>query len=164
MKKIKKYILIFSLLTLSSIIFPSCESKKEAHKKFGYDAEYFMGLKQLKEGNEKEARNKFLICAEKGTYYCKRKSEETLCTIGNVQENNKSVLDLYKEYQDSDSLLIAVKQLNSANEIHKIIECTNNIDFETEYNETIRIRLEALKKEKIQGMKQKFTNGSLQDL
>ena len=105
-----------------------------------------MGLKLLQEGNEKSARNKFNTCINKGSYYCRRKSKEALCSIGSIQDKNKAAIDLYEEYHDSDSLFIVIKQLESSDEIHKLIEYTNNIDFKEEYNDTIRIRLEALRK------------------
>ncbi len=40
------------------------------NEKFGPDADYFIGLQKLEEGNFKEARLKFNNCIKKGTYYC----------------------------------------------------------------------------------------------
>ena len=149
MKKITKTCAAAAFIILSLFSFSSCSSgNKEAQERFGYDAEYFMGLKLLYQGDSKAAKNKLKKCVDKGTYYCARKSAETLClpAFGNVQEQIEAAEKVYNEYKDSDSLLFLVKLLNENNEIHKIIEYTNDCDFKEEYNEIIKIRLESLKK------------------
>ena len=50
-----------------------------------------------------------------------------------------------KKYQDKDSLLIAVKQLKASDERGKIVEITQNLNFEEDKDELIKIRLESLK-------------------
>ena len=134
-----------ALLLLTSF---SCKVESEPQKLYGHDADYFMGLKLLDEGteeSEKEARNMFVSCMKKGTEYCGQKSAEKLCSIGTVDERNKAAIKLYNKYDNPDAHLFAVEKLKSTNELHKLIECTNNIDFKEDYNATIRIRIESLR-------------------
>ena len=104
-----------------------------------------MGLKLLEQGNEKEARAKFIRCIKKGSYYCAKKSAEALCLLGNIQEKNQAAENLIKLYSEKDSLLIAAKQFESSNETNKLIEITQNLNPETDKNELIKMRLIALK-------------------
>lgn len=136
-------ILIIFLAGVSSI---SCSTKTEGQERFGADADYFIGLKLLSEGNEKQARIKFNNCIKKGSYYCAKKSAQTLCTFGNIQEKNQAAENLIKLYPEKDSLLLAAKQFESSNEINKLLECTQNLNPVSDKNELIKIRLTALKK------------------
>ena len=146
MKKLNIKTLALTSLCLSVMTLASCANNTQAHEKFGYDTEYFIGLKLVSEGDLKSAATKLKKCAKKGSYYCARRSYETLCGIGNVQENINNAKKLHEQYHDSDSLLLLLKLLDENNEVHSIIEYTNDIDFKTEYNEIIKIRLQALKK------------------
>lgn len=136
-------IVLLLFLTLSTA---GCTTQTEAQKKFGVDADYFIGLRFLTEGNEKEAREKFNRCIKKGSYYCAKKSAEALCTFGNIQEKNAAALNLISQFPEEDSLLIAVKQYAASGEINRLIEATSNLDFSTSKNELIRLRLEAMGK------------------
>ena len=132
-----------SFLLLSAV---SCKAKpqSETQKKFGDDADYFIGLRFLEEGNEKAAREKFKYCIKKGTSACARKSAEALCTIGNIQEKNAAAENLLQLFPGDESLLIAARQFSSSNEINKLIYYTSDLDFSTAKNEVIRLRLEAM--------------------
>lgn len=121
-----------------------CPAKTDAQKIYGSDSDYFIGLKLLSEGNEKEARTRFNNCIKKGSYYCAKRSAEALCSFGNIQEKNIAAENLIKKFPDEDSLLIAAKQFKSSGEINKLIECTGTLDFKTAKNELIRLRLEAM--------------------
>lgn len=146
---------ILLISAVFSLLICGCAAPKtEGQKIFGYDADYFAGLQYLNQKKYNEARSKFLRCQKKGSYWCARKSAEALTQLGDVQEKNKSAENFYATYNDSDSLLIATRQLSSANELHKLIQITQNIDFSHENNETIKLRLEA---------KQKRGDSSLQD-
>lgn len=134
-------------LLLLSLFLSGCSIKSAAQEKFGIDAEYYAALKLLDQGLENEARTKFNKVIKKGTYYCARKSAEALTTFGNLQEQNQAVLELYKQYPDSDALLLAVKQFTKAKDLHRVIELSRNCDYTSEYNETIKLRLEAMKKQ-----------------
>ena len=124
----------------------SCSAKTEGQQKFGTDSDYFIGLKMLEDGNEKDARTKFNRVIKKGTYYCAKKSAEALCTFGSLQEKNQAAQNLISLYSEKDSLLIAVKQFENSGEINKVIESTEKLDFASDKNELIKIRMEALKK------------------
>jgi len=138
----------FVLIIFFSLLFSGCSVAKvpDGQKKFGPDADYFIGLQLLAKKNEKDARVKFNQCLKKGTRYCRQKSAEALTTFGDSQERNQAVLYLVENFPNSDSLLTAAKQLYQTNEIHKLIDLTKNCDLSTEYNETIKIRLEAMQK------------------
>lgn len=134
------------LLLLLSLSAAGCTAQTEAQKKFGADADYYIGLRFISEGNEKAAREKFNNCIKKGSYLCAKKSAEALCTFGSIQEKNTAVEKLLKKYPDDDSLLIAAKQFSSSGEINRLIEITANLDFSKAKNELIRLRLEAMGK------------------
>ena len=118
----------------------------QGQKKFGADANYFIGLKLLESGNENEAAQKFKSCIKKGSYYCAMKSARNLCLIGSVQDKNAACLKLAKDYPEEENLLIAARQLYSAEEISKVIELTEKCDLTECSNELIKIRLEAMRK------------------
>ena len=120
------------------------QRRQKFKKKFGPDADYFIGLKLLQENDEKGAREKFNHCIKKGSYYCAKKSAEALCTFGNIQERNVAASSLINRYKDEDSLLIAAKQFTNSGETNRLIETTNGLDFSKAKNELIRLRLEAM--------------------
>ena len=124
----------------------SCKAapQSEGQKKLGSDADYFIGLRLLNEGNEKAAREKFKYCMKKGSHWCAQKSAEALCSFGNVQEKNAAVENLLQQFPGDESLLIAARQFTSSGEINKLISYTANLDFSTAKNELIRLRLEAM--------------------
>ena len=121
-------------------------SKPENQKKFGNDADYYIGLRLLEEGNENAAREKFRRCIKKGSRRCAERSAEALCTFGNIQEKNTAAENLLRLFPGEESILIAARQFASSNEINKLIECTSGLDFSTAKNEIIRLRLEAMAK------------------
>lgn len=134
----------YVLLLLISISAAGCNAQTEAQKKFGADAYYFMGLRLLADGNEKAARDKFNRCIRKGSYFCAKKSAETLCTFGSIQEKNEAAKKLIQRFTEEDSLLIAAKQFAISDETNILIESTANLDFSKAKNELIRLRLEAM--------------------
>ena len=132
-----------SFLLLSAM---SCKAapQSEGQKKFGDDADYFIGLKLLREGNENAAREKFKRCIKKGTPACAQKSAEALCTFGNIQEKNAAAENLLNLFPGDETLLIAARLFSSSGEINRLIEVTSGLDFSTAKNEVIRLRLEAM--------------------
>lgn len=124
----------------------SCKAAPQPpeQKKFGSDADYFIGLRLLEEGNEKAARAKFKSCIKNGSQHCAQKSAEILCTLGNIQEKNAAAENLLKQFPGEDSILIAARQFSASGEINRLIECTSGLDFATAKNEIIRLRLEAM--------------------
>ena len=75
---------------------PSFENTPNPQAEFGADADYFMGLRLLEEGDENAAREKFRFCMKKGSQRCAQKSAEALCSIGNIQEKNAAAENLLK--------------------------------------------------------------------
>ena len=132
------------IAVILALICTSCNAGNPLQKEFGADSEYFLGLTQLKNGQENEARSKFLHCIKKGSPQCVRKCYEVLCTFGTVQERNQAALNYAAKYNDSDALFAAVNQLKMAGELTKIIELTKNCNLKEENNEIIRLRMEAL--------------------
>ena len=130
-------------LLLSAV---SCKAAAvpEGQKKFGSDADYFIGLRLLQEGNENAAREKFKHCIKRGTPRCAQKSAEVLCTFGNIQEKNAAAEALLKLFPGDEAILIASRQFAASGEINKLIDCTSNLNFSTAKNEVIRLRLEAM--------------------
>lgn len=140
----KFLILIFSLIFIFAD-FSSC-SQNSPQRQFKNDANYFLGLKKLAEGNEKDAEWLFAECAKKGTKYCARKSAEEAAKIGNARERVLKASEFLEKYKDEDTVLFSTKIFESANEDGKIIHWTNDIDFSNCPNELAILRLNALKK------------------
>ena len=142
MRRLTIYLLA-SFLLLSAV---SCKAAPtpEGQKKFGDDAEYFIGLRLLQEGDENAAREKFKYCIKKGTPVIAQKSAEALCSIGNIQEKNSAAENLLKQFPGDEAILIAARQFASSGEVNKLIYYTKDLDFSTAKNEVIRLRLEAM--------------------
>ncbi len=140
---VRRFSLPIFIFLLISVI--SCSAKTPGQQKFGVDADYFYGLKLLSQGKEKEARSKFNRCVKKGSYYVAQKSAQTLCTFGSVQEKNQAAENLISKFDDKDSLLIAANQFESSGELTKLLDATQNLDFKTDKNDLIKIRLTTLK-------------------
>ena len=137
----KKNILIYTAsLFIAALLFISCPSNEQ----YGYDADYFIGLQKLEEGNIKEAKQKFNNCIKKGTYYCAKESAIQLTKLGNLQENNAAAEFLYENFPDPDSLLILAQQYFVSNELRKLIDITNEIDFATADDSLVKLRLNTL--------------------
>lgn len=141
-------IVCFSFLIFFSVFIASCSVSESAKAtaSFGADADYFVGLQKLAEGKENEARTKFMNCAKKGSLYCAKKSAQILTTFGSVQQKNKACQDLIQKYQDSESLLIAVRFFYDSNEIHKVIALTENINSAEDDNALLWLRFNAMQK------------------
>ena len=131
--------LIFPLC-ISTILFTSCPT----NEKYGFDTDYFIGMQKLSEGNKKEAIQKFNSCIKKGTYYCAKESAIQLTKMGNLQENNAAAEFLYQNYPAPDSLLILAQCYRASNELRKLLDITNQIDFAKADDDLIKLRLEAL--------------------
>ena len=136
----KNFLIYIASLFIFTGLFVSCP----ANEQYGYDADYYIGLQKLSEGNIKEAKQKFNNCVKKGTYYCAKESAIQLTKLGNLQENNAAAEFLYKTFPDSDSLLILAQQYHASNELRKLIEITNNLDFATADDALVKLRLETL--------------------
>lgn len=144
MIKIKKKLLFYTIpLTAFICLFlTACPT----NDKLGADTDYFIGLQMLSDGNEKEAKFKFNNCIKKGTYYCAKESAKQLALLGNLQEKNEAASFLYNNFPALDTLLILARQYFESNELRKLLEITNQIDFAQADTELIKLRLETLLK------------------
>ena len=138
----KNFLISTASLFIAALLFISCPSNEQ----YGYDADYFIGLQKLEEGNIKEAKQKFNNCIKKGTWFCAKESAIQLTKLGNLQENNAAAEFLYANFPDADSLLILAQQYHTSNELRKLIEITNNLDFATAQDSLVKLRLETLLK------------------
>ena len=136
----KNFLISIASLFIAALLFISCPSNEQ----YGYDADYFIGLQKLEEGNIKEAKQKFNNCIKKGTWYCAKESAIQLTKLGNLQENNAAAEFLYANFPDADSLLILAQQYHTSNELRKLIEITNNVDFATADDALVKLRLNTL--------------------
>ena len=82
--KFLRFAISFFLIFLISPL--SCSIKTKEQKAFGYDAEYFIGLQLLNEGNTKAAISKFTSCAQKGSSLCSLESKRLLCSLGTAKQ------------------------------------------------------------------------------
>ena len=85
--KFLRFAISFFLLFLISPL--SCSIKTKEQKAFGHDAEYFIGLQLLNEGNTKAAISKFSSCAKKGSSLCSLESKRLLCSFEIYKTNNR---------------------------------------------------------------------------
>ena len=136
----KHFLNLIIPLCIFTVLFTSCPN----NEKYGFDTDYFIGMQKLSEGNKKEAILKFNNCIKKGTYYCAKESAIQLTKMGNLQENNAAAEFLYQNYPDPDSLLILAQRYHTSNELRKLLDITNNIDFAKADDALIKLRLETL--------------------
>jgi len=149
MKKNLQLKIVFVIL----LLFTGCTNT--SHKKtkdIGPDANYYMGLKSLARQNYKEARVKLNKASKNGTSLVARRSAETLCTFGDVQEKVTAAKKLLLSYKDEDALLTACKVFASANEDGLILSNTSNISYKESDNFLVRLRLGSMEKRKLQGI------------
>lgn len=132
------------LIPLFLLTLTSCTAGTPAQRKLGADADYFRALTLLSENKETEAINKFTHCFKRGTYYCARASAMELCEFGSLQDKNEACIKMLQKFKDTETLILACQHFKESNEISKIIEYTYGLDFSTENNKLIRLRLEAL--------------------
>ena len=135
-----------SLMAAAGLLLTAVLTACPSNEKFGPDADYFIGLQKLEEGNTKEAVQKFNNCIKKGTYYCAKESAKQLAQMGNLQEKNAAAEFLYKNFPDPDSKLILAQQYMESNELRKLLDLTEDIDFAKDQDSLIKIRMLALQK------------------
>jgi len=131
-----------------SVSFSGCsqDSYVSPQKEYGSDADYFIGLREVESGDEKEAMRLFTRCVDNGSYYAARRSAEELTKLGDVQNRIAMCRALLKKYPDEDAMLLAAREYESDEEYSKIIVMTEGIDMTGASDELIRIRLTAMSK------------------
>jgi len=144
----KKICLTFSV----SLLLLSCSSAaSKSVKDFGADSNYFLALKSLSKNDYKDARQKFNRAVKKGTPLVARRSAETLCTVGDIQEKVAAAKKLITLYTDEEALLTACRIFSDNGEIGQVLAATKNISVTESDDALIALRLEAMFKRNIQG-------------
>lgn len=145
--EVMKSAILFFILTVS-VSFTGCgqDVSVSPQKLYGNDADYFIALRELENGNEKEAARLFTKCSATGSYYAARRSTEELTKLGDVQDRIAACRALLKKYTDEDAMLIAAREYESDEEFSKIIVMTDGIDMMRSADELVRIRLTAMSK------------------
>jgi len=143
--RLLKLLICFILFTFA-VVFSGCgESGFDSLRRlYGEDANYYIGLRKKAEGEEKAARQLFLRCLKKGSYYAALRSAEELVQLGTVQERLSACEKLLAKYGDEDAILIALGAYENAGEYSKILTLTESIDMTSCKNDIARIRLGAL--------------------
>lgn len=119
----------------------SCAQNNSLQKKYGNDSLYYLALKSLNEGNQKNAERLLTEAGKKASPLAARRALETLASLGTVQERIERSLALYKSFPDEESLLVAAKELFSNKEYARVISLTEGIDLYSCPNETAYYRL-----------------------
>lgn len=113
-------------------------------KLYGEDANYYIALRELNNGREKEAMQLLSYCAEKGSYYIARRSAEMLTTLGTLRDKLAASKKLVEKYADDEALLVACQQYELAEEYTKIIMLTETLNMAECDSKLARMRLMAL--------------------
>ena len=150
MNRKKSQLYKLSLMAAAMFMLAAVLTSCPTNEKFGPDADYFIGLQKLNEGNVKEAVQKFNNCIKKGSLYCARESAKQLAHLGNLQEKNSAAEFLYKNFPGQDSKLILAQQYLESNELRKLVELTNDLDFSNDQDALIKVRLLALQRLKLE--------------
>ncbi len=142
----KKLKIFFISITVSATLC-SCFNSTEPNiqKEYGVNANYFIGLKNIKTGHKKEAERFFQLAMKDGTFLTAKKSGLEYAQIGTIQEKiqkYKKLLQLYKN--DEEILTAAINEFYTAKEYSLIINYTNKLDITTADNNILRMRFESM--------------------
>ncbi len=135
-----------TLILALSLLSASCSSHSNLVSQYGDDANYFIALREIQEGNSTAAKNHLKKSAKKGSPLIARRSLETLASMGTVKERMDSFISIYKLFPDETSLLEACRELYTYKEYAKIIQLTGDIDLSKCNNELAFYRINALYK------------------
>ena len=124
----------------------SCSAKNSLQSQYGTDAEYFLALREIQNGNNASAKRHLKKVAKNGTGIIARRALETLTSMGSVQERISGYTSLYERFPDNDSLLAACRELNADRAYSKLVQITQDIDLKKCPNEIAYYRINALYK------------------
>lgn len=126
----------------------ACNSKPNVEvslqKKYGPDADYFIGLKAVNNKDTKNAMRHFNKSISHGTKYVKRRSLEQKIKLGNILQQVNGAKEYLNEYNDDAGLLFACKIFFENKEYSLLLEKTNSIDLSKCPNELAKMRLIAM--------------------
>ena len=150
MSGLKKLLTVFSLLIIPVIFTTACnenQTSAETPKKDNpADADYFIGLRYLQNGEEKEAKIKFMNSMKNAGKYCAKRSAECLATLGSVQERNAACELMLELFNDDETKTLAARQFYSAEEYNKVINLSEEIILSESKNELIKLRFQSFLK------------------
>ena len=135
-----------ALIVVCLLSFLGCAQSNPLEQKYGEDALYFRALLEAKNGNDKLSIRLLTEAQNKASPLVSQRSMEHLAQSQNVQERIEKKIEIYKRFGGDDSLLQAVSELFEANEFHRVIELTENLDLKTCGNEIALYRIRALGK------------------
>lgn len=113
-------------------------------REFGRDSDYYMALRSLGEGDQKNAERLFLRCAKGGSAWCARRSLEALTATGGVQDRLRACERLLSEYGDEAALLTAADVLYASGEYARLLRVTDGVDLAECGNRLAAVRLAAM--------------------
>ncbi len=146
----KKVILL--ALLFSSFASCSAAKTKKLNKEWGGDAEYFFAMKSINEGDIKKARISLNKALKKGSGLIARRSAETLCNAGDVQQKVESAKKLVSLYPDEEAKLIAARVFFENNEIGQLLSVTSGINIKETDDSLVALKLRGMENRKIQGL------------
>lgn len=146
MKKFTNLHLQILLFIFLSFLSTGCKnSNPNLQRKFKYNTNYYLGLKNIEKNEIDEAKKHFNLCVKKGSGYCARYSELELIKLENQRTRIAMWENFVQKYNDEDAILSCAKDLSSIGEDSKIIALTEKIDIENAKNELVFLRLKAMK-------------------
>lgn len=152
----------FTLNLLSIFLFSfflcCCSNASAESDEYKADSEYFLALRLLQKGDKKEAKVKLVKAAKNGSPLIARRSAETLCSFGDIQQRIERAENLVSVYQDDDAVFTAAKIFFENKEIGKVLEVTGKIDVDNENDELVSIRLRAMQQRNIKGLQEAVRN------
>ncbi|MCF0241317.1 MAG: lytic transglycosylase domain-containing protein [Treponema sp.] len=149
--KLKKIFFVFFL----SLIFISCTPVKSFGKaEFGADCDYYLGLRALENENEKEAANRFSKCLKTGSPLVARRSAESLCNLGDIQDKINAAKKLVSMYNDEEAQLLAARIYSEFNEQGLVLNLTSKMNIREANDELVSIRMKAMVERNIPGLEE----------
>lgn len=125
-----------------------CTGRDTLQKEYKNDSKYYMALCALRKNDTSTAERYLKTAAKKATPVVSRRAQETLATLGSVQERIDRHEKLYEMFPDEDSLERLCAELFSHKEFARIIALTENLDVTSCRNSTAYYRCYSLEKKK----------------
>ena len=120
---------------MAAFIFSSCSQN---------NSYYYVALRRQSEGNTAEAKRLLKKAEKTSSPYIVRLCMEELTALGNVRERLEACDALIKKYGDEDALLSACPHYSSSGEYTRLIQSTNDLDYQTCSNQLAYLRLDAM--------------------
>lgn len=125
-----------------------CTGRDTLQKEYKNDSKYYMALCALRKNDTSTAERYLKTAAKKATPVVSRRAQETLATLGSVQERIDRHEKLYEMFPDEDSLERLCAELFSHKEFARIIALTENLDVTSCRNSIAYYRCYSLEKKK----------------